>query len=311
MDQVLPRTTQDAAMRFADFDPLLVPRPDLRAAISAAKLTPEPQCVPPLIAAATLPPEAAARVRAQALTLIRTLRAKPKPQGVEGLIHEYSLSSDEGVALMCLAEALLRIPDNATRDALIRDKIKRGDWLAHVSGDNSLFVNAATWGLAVTGRLLDPIDQRGLGQALAQLLARGGEPIIRRGVDLAMRLMGGAVRHRRDDRGGARQRPAHGRQGLYPFLRHAGRGGGHRGGRSALLSILRCGDPRHRDGSGRRRAVSRAGHLHQAVGAAPALRTGAGRADNGRAAAAASGARRSGQGLRHRPQHRRRGGRPA
>ncbi len=91
---------------------------------------------------------------------------------------------------MCLAEALLRIPDNATRDALIRDKVSTGDWLAHVSADNTLFVNAATWGLAVTGRIIDPIDQRGLRQALNRLIAKGGEPIIRRGVDLAMRMMG-------------------------------------------------------------------------------------------------------------------------
>jgi delta 1-pyrroline-5-carboxylate dehydrogenase len=69
--------------------------------------------------------------------------------GVEGLIHEYSLSSQEGVALMCLAEALLRIPDAATRDALIRDKISSGDWRSHVGQSPSLFVNAATWGLVV------------------------------------------------------------------------------------------------------------------------------------------------------------------
>ncbi|MEO8881820.1 MAG: proline dehydrogenase family protein, partial [Devosia sp.] len=161
-----------------------------RRSITAAKLRPETECMPPLIEAATLPAEAAARVKATATRLVTTLRAKPKSQGVEGLIHEYSLSSEEGVSLMCLAEALLRIPDNATRDALIRDKVSTGDWLAHVSADNSLFVNAATWGLAVTGKLIDPIDQRGLSGALTRLLARGGEPLVRRAVDLAVRLMG-------------------------------------------------------------------------------------------------------------------------
>ncbi len=172
------------------FDPALGPRPPLRRAISVAKLRPEPECVPPLIAAATLEPALAARVKARALGLITTLRDKPKSQGVDGLIHEYSLSSEEGVSLMCLAEALLRIPDNATRDALIRDKVATGDWIAHVRADNTLFVNAATWGLAVTGRLLHPIDQRGLYGALNRLLTRGGEPLIRSAVDLAMRLMG-------------------------------------------------------------------------------------------------------------------------
>ncbi len=84
------------------------------------------------------------------------LRAKHKGTGVEGLVQEYSLSSQEGVALMCLAEALLRIPDTATRDALIRDKIAEGDWKSHMGGGRSLFVNAATWGLVVTGKLPPP-----------------------------------------------------------------------------------------------------------------------------------------------------------
>ena len=91
---------------------------------------------------------------------------------------------------MFLAEARLRIPDYATRDALIRDKIADGDWSAHLGDGRSLFVNAATWGLVVTGKLVGSVDDRGLGAALARLVARAGEPVIRRGVDLAMRLMG-------------------------------------------------------------------------------------------------------------------------
>ena len=175
---------------FASFDGHLRELVPLRHAIAEAKLRPEPACLPPLLEAATLPADAAARVRLQAMALVRALRANPRGQGVEGLIQEYALSSEEGVSLMCLAEALLRIPDMPTRDALIRVKVARGDWLAHVSSDNSLFVNAATWGLAVTGRLVHPIDQRGLLQSLSRLVARGGEPIIRRAVDLAMRMMG-------------------------------------------------------------------------------------------------------------------------
>jgi len=182
--------TRTPSRPFFVFDSHLGEQSPLRRTITAAKLVPETTCVPPLIEAATLPADATARVKATATKLVTTLRAKPKGQGVEGLIHEYSLSSEEGVSLMCLAEALLRIPDNATRDALIRDKVATGDWLKHVSADNSLFVNAATWGLAVTGKLIDPIDQRGLSGALTKLLARGGEPLIRRAVDLAVRLMG-------------------------------------------------------------------------------------------------------------------------
>src|SRR3546814_4079429 len=75
-------------------------------------------------------------------TLFRSLRGKRKGGGVESLIQEFSLSSQEGVALMCLAEALLRIPDRATRDALIRDKISHGDWRSHMGESPSLFVNA-------------------------------------------------------------------------------------------------------------------------------------------------------------------------
>lgn len=84
-----------------------------------------------------MPDDIRARAKATARKLIAALRAKHKGSGVEGLVHEYSLSSQEGVALMCLAEALLRIPDTATRDALIRDKIADGDWRSHIGGGRS------------------------------------------------------------------------------------------------------------------------------------------------------------------------------
>ncbi|MFM9718911.1 hypothetical protein, partial [Streptomyces galilaeus] len=79
----------------------------------------------------------------------------------------------EGVALMCLAEALLRIPDTATRDSLIRDKIGRGDWRAHIGHSRSLFVNAASWGLMIGGKLVSTLSERGLAGALDRLLATG------------------------------------------------------------------------------------------------------------------------------------------
>ena len=162
----------------------------IREAITSAYRRPEPQCLPPLIAAATLPPETMQGATALARRLVERMRAKGHGGGVEGLIHEYSLASEEGVALMCLAEALLRIPDDDTRDALIRDKIGGGDWESHLGKSASLFVNAATWGLLLTGKLTATHSQRGLTAALARLVARGGEPLIRAGVNMAMRLMG-------------------------------------------------------------------------------------------------------------------------
>lgn len=175
---------------FAAFAPAIRDQSPLRQAITAAYRRDEAECLAPLLDAATLPDATRAAVADTARHLVTTLRANHKGTGVEGLVQEYSLSSQEGVALMCLAEALLRIPDNDTRDALIRDKIADGDWSSHLGGGKSLFVNAATWGLVVTGKLVGSVDDRGLAAALARLVARAGEPVIRRGVDLAMRMMG-------------------------------------------------------------------------------------------------------------------------
>ena len=174
---------------FDDFARSIRPQTPLRAAITAAWRRPEPDCLPPLIEQARLPPAPTVRARALATRLVEALRRKTPSGGVEGLIQEYALSSQEGVALMCLAEALLRIPDDDTRDALIRDKIG-GDWRAHLGQSPSLFVNAATWGLLLTGRLTATSSEHGLSSALVRLIARGGEPLIRGGVSIAMRLMG-------------------------------------------------------------------------------------------------------------------------
>ncbi len=179
-----------AASAFAAFRSEVRAQSPLRAAITAAYRRPEPDCVPPLLDLAALDPGQSRQVEALARDLVVRLRAKTRSSGVEGLIYEYSLSSQEGVALMCLAEALLRIPDAATRDALIRDKLSPGDWRAHVGNSPSLFVNAATWGLVLTGRLVATTSEQTLSAALTRLIARSGEPIIRKGVDVAMRLMG-------------------------------------------------------------------------------------------------------------------------
>ncbi|HXV30976.1 MAG TPA: bifunctional proline dehydrogenase/L-glutamate gamma-semialdehyde dehydrogenase PutA, partial [Sinorhizobium sp.] len=183
-------TSDTAPAPFADFAPTIRPQTTLRQAITAAYRRPETECLPPLVEAATLPQGVRNAAAGTARKLIEALRAKHKGSGVEGLVQEYSLSSQEGVALMCLAEALLRIPDTATRDALIRDKISDGDWKSHLGGGRSLFVNAATWGLVVTGKLTSTVNDRSLSAALTRLIARCGEPVIRRGVDMAMRMMG-------------------------------------------------------------------------------------------------------------------------
>ncbi|MEP6970025.1 MAG: bifunctional proline dehydrogenase/L-glutamate gamma-semialdehyde dehydrogenase PutA, partial [Betaproteobacteria bacterium] len=166
----------------------------LRAAITAATRTPEPEILPGLLVAATLAPAQAEAAQSLALRIARGVRERARASGraglVQGLLQEFALSSQEGVALMCLAEALLRIPDAATRDALIRDKIGDGDWQSHLGQSASLFVNAASWGLLLTGKLVSTHSDSRLSGTLRQVVARGGEPLIRRGVDMAMRMMG-------------------------------------------------------------------------------------------------------------------------
>ncbi|MFC5769954.1 trifunctional transcriptional regulator/proline dehydrogenase/L-glutamate gamma-semialdehyde dehydrogenase [Thauera sinica] len=167
------------------------PRSALRQRIDAAWRTPEPDCVPPLIEAARLDGRMQSRAQDMARALVAGLRAtRARSSGVDALMKEFSLSSQEGVALMCLAESLLRVPDRATADRLIRDKLADGDWRSHIGNSPSLFVNAATWGLLITGRLVSTSSAEGLASALTRLVARGGEPLIRKGMDLAMRMLG-------------------------------------------------------------------------------------------------------------------------
>jgi RHH-type transcriptional regulator, proline utilization regulon repressor / proline dehydrogenase / delta 1-pyrroline-5-carboxylate dehydrogenase len=163
----------------------------LRERIALAHRTDETANVLALAQEARFAPEVLAQTQAHATRLAEAVRAeRSQAGGVDALMLEFSLDSREGVALMCVAEALLRIPDAATRNRLIRDKIGRGDWRAHVGTSPSLFVNAAAWGLLVTGKLVDTRNEGALEQALASLLRKGGEPLIRKGVDLAMRLLG-------------------------------------------------------------------------------------------------------------------------
>ena len=163
----------------------------LRRAIEAATRRPEADCIRELIEAASLPPPRQQRVAAIAGKLAAGVRqTRSRASGVDALMSEFSLDSAEGAALMCLAEALLRVPDDAGRDHLIRDKLRNRDWSSHVGHSPSLFVNAAAWSLALTGRLLGPEDEVQVHGALGRLATRGGEALIREAMDCGMRLVG-------------------------------------------------------------------------------------------------------------------------
>lgn len=133
--------------------------------------------------------DAAARL---AIDLIEGARGK-KASGIDAFLQQYGLDTEEGIALMCLAEALLRVPDAATADALIKDKIGSIEWGEHLGESSSTFVNAATFSLMLTGEVLDPPDerQRGMGSVLKRAMNRLGEPVIRTATGQAMKILGG------------------------------------------------------------------------------------------------------------------------
>ena len=163
----------------------------LRAAVTAAYRRDEQTAVQWLLGQIRDGSDTTDKAQTLARRLVTAVREKrTRASGVDALMHQFSLSSEEGVALMCLAEALLRIPDSATADRLIADKISKGDWRKHLGESPSLFVNAATWGLLVTGKLVSSSSEEKLGSAITRLIAKGGEPLIRKGVDLAMRMLG-------------------------------------------------------------------------------------------------------------------------
>src|SRR6185295_3559433 len=152
----------------------------------------ESEALAELIDEARLAPEASRRVQDRARALVEKVRARQKANaGMQSFLREYDLSSQEGVLLMCVAEALLRIPDAATADKLIRDKLSQGDWERHVGRSRSLLVNAGTWGMMLTGKLVsvDPAKAANAGEWLAKLAARAGEPVVRLALRQGMKLM--------------------------------------------------------------------------------------------------------------------------
>jgi len=164
----------------------------LREAVRAAHHADEAEVVRARLSAAALPAAARTRITATAEGLVRAVRETHHAGGIEAFMQEYELSSKEGVVLMCLAEALLRVPDSETVDALIRDKIATADWEGHLGHSGSLFVNASTWALMLTGRVvrLEDEERRDYGSLLRRMVQRSGEPVIRRAVMQAMRILG-------------------------------------------------------------------------------------------------------------------------
>ncbi|MFC3909430.1 bifunctional proline dehydrogenase/L-glutamate gamma-semialdehyde dehydrogenase PutA [Legionella dresdenensis] len=144
-----------------------------------------------LIEKAGLPDETLAKTRAKATALVEQVRnERRRSTGIDSFLTEYALSSDEGIALMCLAEALLRVPDNATIDSLIKDKLTSADWKAHRGQSDSFFVNATTWALMLTGKVLTPESADSLlSKAVRKLINRSGEGVVRKAVEKAMRIM--------------------------------------------------------------------------------------------------------------------------
>ncbi|HEY2749876.1 bifunctional proline dehydrogenase/L-glutamate gamma-semialdehyde dehydrogenase PutA [Phenylobacterium sp.] len=161
--------------------------------LDATKFADERQAVAAALAARPLGSDDREAVKHEAVALVRAARRGARRQGVvESFLQEFSLSTREGLALMCLAEALLRTPDEETRDKLIAEKIASADWASHAGASESLLVNASTWSLMLTGKLIDPDEEAraDLPGFVRRLAGRLGEPVIRRAVGAAVRIMG-------------------------------------------------------------------------------------------------------------------------
>ncbi len=163
----------------------------LRASINHAYRQDELTLITELLDHASLTETQTLKVREQASKLVEQVRQdRKKSTGIDSFLSQYSLSSDEGIAMMCLAEALLRVPDNDTIDQLIKDKLSTADWESHRGQSDSFFVNATTWALMLTGKVLTPEKaDTVISKALMKFVNRSGEGVIRKAVDTAMRIM--------------------------------------------------------------------------------------------------------------------------
>ncbi|MBI3772621.1 MAG: bifunctional proline dehydrogenase/L-glutamate gamma-semialdehyde dehydrogenase PutA [Gammaproteobacteria bacterium] len=177
-----------------DHYPTLELRSPLRAALNRAYLAPENEHLAALLAQPLISADEQSRIQDLAQHLVIAVRERgiQHQGGVDAFMHEYDLSSQAGVMLMCLAEALLRIPDADTADRLIRDKLTQADWDTHLGNSPSLFVNASTWGLMLTGQIvkLAPEVVNDARSFLNRLISGSGEPVIRLAVKQAMKIIG-------------------------------------------------------------------------------------------------------------------------
>lgn len=164
---------------------------DIRSKIRQAHLMPEKDALAQLMSSAELDGETRQRITKRAVAIVKQIRKSSDPGMMELFLGEYGLSSDEGVALMCLAEALLRVPDGSTIDALIDDKIAPSAWGQHLGKSHSSLVNATTWALFITGKVLDDDDDKSIASTLHSAIKRLGEPVIRQAVTRVMKELGG------------------------------------------------------------------------------------------------------------------------
>nr|WP_232830775.1 bifunctional proline dehydrogenase/L-glutamate gamma-semialdehyde dehydrogenase PutA [Tropicimonas sp. IMCC34011] len=184
-----------------------------RDTIRAAHCKTEVDVLADLAARDPLPSDLLARAETRAADLVRKVRSDGDPGLMEAMLAEYGLSTQEGVALMCLAEALLRVPDSPTMDALIEDKIAPSEWGTHLGRSSSSLVNASTWALMLTGRILRDDDGGGIAGTLRGAVRRLGEPAISRAARQAMRVMGAQFVLGRDIDEALSRAKSQGRQG--------------------------------------------------------------------------------------------------
>lgn len=163
----------------------------IRQAITANYRLDEKSAVDSLVKTLDFSPEQEQRITDNAIKLIKKLRQlKQKQYGADALMQEFSLSSEEGVALMCLAEALLRIPDAPTRDDLIYEKLQEGNWKSHIGNSNSFFINAASYGLLFGKKISETLDENSLSNALTRSFSRLSAPIMRMAIIKSMQILG-------------------------------------------------------------------------------------------------------------------------
>ncbi len=153
-------------------------------------LADEPTVVKELIAHADISSEERIRISRRAAELVRNVRDNSTPTIMEKFLAQYGLTTKEGVALMCLAEALLRVPDKSTISALIEDKVSSGNWSEHRGQSASSLINSSTWALLITGKLLAPVEKERLSDTVRGMVKRLGEPVVRTAVAQAMKELG-------------------------------------------------------------------------------------------------------------------------